>query len=82
MVALEALPWRGGGYAGYGGYGGYRVSYGKSLNQAPSKLNILAFPLLCFKVVTAGEEVMVTVMEEDTAEVIGVEVTQIWQFEI
>ena len=82
MVALEALPWRGGGYAGYGGYGGYRVSYGKSLNQARPKLPILAFPLFCFKVVTAAEEVMVTVMEEDTAEVIGVEVTQIWQFEI
>ena len=41
----------------------------------------LHFPI-CFKVVTAGEEVMVTVMEEDTAEVIGVDVTQIWQFEI
>ena len=76
MVALEALPWRGGGYAGYAGYGGYRVSYGKSLNQECPNFTILVFLLFCFKVVMAGVEGMVTVMEEDTAEVIGVDVTQ------
>jgi len=33
-------------------------------------------------VVTAAEGVMATVMEEDTAEVIGVDVTQIWPSKI
>ena len=77
MVALEALPWRG-GRGGYGGFGGYGASYGESLNQgssySPQKL--LAYLLFCFKGVTVAEGVTVMCMEEDTAEDIGVEVTQ------